>query len=291
MLPSSALHSLPITFYLSNHLFANRLVAPFVFIALFFLYLAWQVDDRWAVWMVPFLVIATVIFIFASEINWWWYSRRPPQLDAGLERLLIRHCGFYQRLDTAGKQRFRDRVVLFRLGTEWTPMGWPEETETLPADIELALAAQAVTLSFHKPQFLFEQFEKIIVYPQLFLTPEYPFPHTSELYEEDGCLIFSAQQIMLGFTQPAQRYNVALHEYARAFVLTYPQMAYPALQEEHIWGHLQTISGMSRQQVEGVIGISSVEALPVVIHHFFTFPERFRAELPEIAATLEKVFS
>ena len=30
-----------------------------------------------------------------------------------------------------GSELFRDRVVLFRMGTDWMPMGWPEET--LPA--------------------------------------------------------------------------------------------------------------------------------------------------------------
>jgi len=271
-------------------MFANRLAAPFALVALFFLYLAWRVDSAWALWIVPFLLVAAAIFIFSAEINWWWYSRRPPQLDVALAQLLARHCGFYQRLDAAGQQRFRDRVALFRMGTEWTPMGWPEEMETLPPDVELALAAQAVTLTFHRPQFLFERFEKVIVYPAPFPSPEYPFPHTSELYEEDGCLIFSAEHVLRGFMQTGG-YNVALHEYAHAFLRTWPQEAYPTVSDDDIvWEKLALVSGLTRQQVEASIGIAGIAVLPVAIHHFFRFPERFAEHLPEEGAAFGRVF-
>lgn len=270
-------------------MFANRLAAPFALIALFFLYLAWQVDASWSLWVVPFLLIAAVVFIFSSEVNWWWYSRRPPHLDPPLTRLLIRHCGFYQRLDTAEQQLFRDRVVLFRMGTEWTPMGWPEEVEALPPDVELALAAQAVMLTFHKPQFLFERFEKVIVYPVPFPSPEYPFPHSSELYEEDGCLIFSAEHVLRGFMQPGW-YNVALHEYAHAFVRSWPQEVYPELDDDIVWEKLTLVSGLTRQQVESSIGIAGIATLPVAIHHYFKFPDQFAQHLPEETAALSKVF-
>jgi len=272
-------------------MFANRIVAPLILIAMLFLYLAWKVDESWSLWIIPFLVIAAVVFIFSQEINWWWYNRKAPALGAGLTKLLVRFCGFYQRLDTAGQQKFRDRVALFRLGTEWTPMGWPEEMEKLPADIELALAAQAVMLTFHKPRFLFEKFEKVIVYPVPFPSPEHPYPHTSELYEEDGCLIFSAEQVMCGFTQPGTWYQVGLHEYARAYVLTYPEETYPTFQEPDIWEKLEAVSGISRQYVESVIGIPGVSVLPVAIHHFFAFPDPFREVLPEGWAAFSKQFS
>ncbi len=270
-------------------MFASRLAAPFALLALFFLYLAWKVDTAWSLWFVPFLVVAAVIFIFSAEINWWWYNRHPLKLDSALTRLLIRHCGFYQRLDAAGQQRFRERVALFRMGTEWTPMGWPDEMEVLPPDVELALAAQAVTLTFHKPTFLFERFEKVLVYPAPFPSPEYPFPHTSEMYEDDGCLLFSAEHVLRGFTQPGW-YNVALHEYARAFVRSRPQEPYPDFEAESIWEKLAAASGMSRKQVESTIGIAGIEALPVAVHHYFMFPEQFVAHLPAEAAALQRVF-
>jgi len=269
-------------------MFSNYLAAPFVFLALAFLYAAWKVDSDYSVWIAPFVVMAALIYIFAPQINWWWYSRRPPKLAPPLADMLQRFSGFYQRLGSAEKQKFRDRVALFCMGTDWEPMAF--EGESVPNDVQMVLAAQAVTLTFGKSQFLFDKFEKVIVYPRPFPTPEYPFEHASELYAPDGCLLFSAEQVMLAFTEPAKWYNVGLHEYAKAFVLTYPDEPYPAFDAEDVWEKLQAISQMPRTHVESVIGTAGVEALPVAIHHFFLFPGQFKATFPKEAQVLSAIF-
>jgi len=269
-------------------MFSNYLAAPFVFLAIFFLYLAWKVDNEYAFGLIPLVVIATLIHVFSPQINWWWYSRRPPKLEPGLANLLERFSVFFQRLSPPDKQKFRDRIVLYRMGTDWEPMAF--EGEAVPSDVQFVLAHQAVMLTFHREKFLFDKFEKVIVYPLPFATPEHPFDHASELYEPDGCLLFSAEQVMRAFTEPAEWYNVALHEYAKAFVLTYPDEPYPVFAEEDVWEKLQVASGMPQRHVESVIGIRGVEVLPVAIHHYFTFPEQFRAVFAAEAEALDGIF-
>lgn len=270
-------------------MFSNYLAAPFAFAALVFLYLAWEKDSDYAIWMAPFVIIAALIYIFSPQIDWWWYTRRPPKLEEGLTKLLERFSGFYKKLSEADKKKFRDRIALFRMGTDWEPMAF--EGEAVPPDVQLALAHQAVMLTFRGEKFLFHQFEKVIVYPRPFPTPEFPFDHASEMFAPDGCLLFSAEQVMLSFTEPASWYNVGLHEYAKAFAHTYPEKPYPTFEEEDAWEKLEAISGMPRAHVESVIGIAGVEALPVAIHHFFTFPERFQAIFPKEFAQLKNIFS
>lgn len=269
-------------------MFSNYLAAPFVFLSLLFLYLAWEVDAEYSIWIAPFVILSALVFIFSPQINWWWYNRRPPQLEPGLSALLERFSTFYQMLSAADKHRFRSRVALFRMGTDWEPMAF--EGEAVPNDVQLALAAQAVMLTFERPVFLFEKFEKVIVFPRPFSTPEYPFDHASELYQPDGCLLFSAEQVMRAFTQPGGLYNVGLHEYAKAFVLTYPDEPYPAFDQEGVWEKLQAVSGMPAGHVESVVGLAGVDALPVAIHHFFSFPERFKAVFAEEAEAFEGIF-
>lgn len=269
-----------------RQVFANYLAAPFVGGAILFLYLAWQ-DSDYAIWIIPFVVVAALVYVLSPQINWWWYSRHPQDLSQGLTATLERFCGFYQRLSAAEQRLFRERVVLFRMGTDWTPMAWPDDL--LPPDVELALAAQAVTLTFNRPKFLFDKFEKVIIYPKPFPTPEYPFMHGSELFEPDGCLLFSAEQVMAGFLQ-AGAYNVGLHEYAKAFVLTYPTEPYPDLSAPDTWEKLQQAGHFSREQIEFAIGIAGVEPLPVAIHHYFVFPEKFRQVLPRQTATFDRIF-
>lgn len=269
-------------------MFSNYLAIPSVLLSLLFLYLAWEVDSEYSIWIAPCVVLSAVIYIFSPQINWWWYNRRPPRLEPGLISLLERFCGFYRRLSPGEKERFRGRVALFRMGTDWEPMAFEEEA--VPADVQLVLAAQAVMLAFGRPALLFDKFEKVIVYPRPFSTPEYPFDHASELFEPDGCVLFSAEQLMRAFAEPSNWYNVGLHEYAKVYALTYPGEPYPNFEAEDVWEKLQTVSQMPRGHVESVVGIAGVDALPVAIHHYFVFPERFREVFPEEAKVFDGIF-
>ena len=161
----------------------------------------------------------------------------------------------------------------------------------MPPDIELALSAQAVSLTFYEDTFLFDQFEKVIVYPKPFPSPEHPYPHSSELYAPDGCLIFSAEHVIRAFVHPGKFYQVGLHEYAKAYILNHAQKSWPTFNAEQVWDDLEKLSGMSRAHVENVVGLSGLDPLPVAIHHYFTFPDNFRAVYPKESDQLDSIFS
>lgn len=269
-------------------MFANRLIAPFAILGAVFLGLAWTTDESWAVYFVPCLVVAALIFILSPQINWWWYSKNPPELSEPLQVFLGR-MPFYRSLSATEQRRFRGRIALFNMGVDWEPLAFPEDN--LPPDVQVAIATPAVMLTFYREKFLFDQFEKVLVFPRPFPTPEHPYNHTSEMHQADGCLLFSAEQVMLAAAQPGQRYNVAMHEYAKVFMLQYPQEPWPILDPETSWSKLEQVSGMSRAYVESVIGLAGVDALPVAVHHYFYFPERFAAVFPEVYTTFRGIFA
>lgn len=264
--------------------FSNLLAAPFVAAALILLYLSWTVDSAYAPGLAAAVLPAALVYVFAPQIDWWYYSRRPKPLEARLRILLEQYMPFYRQLPAAGRKRFEDRLMLFRLGTEWMPMAWPDEE--VPPDVKLALCAQAVSLTWARPDVLLAKFEQVIVYPKPFPTPEYPFGHASELYAPDGCLLFSAEQVMQAFVQPYRWYNVGLHEYAKALVLCYPELAWPDADQPDIWEKLERVSHMTRAHIESVIGLAGVDPLPVMIHHYRVFPEAFRGSFPDESRTL-----
>jgi MtfA peptidase len=270
-------------------MFTNRIALPFLLTALLFLYLSWTKDPAYAPWIIPFLLISVVIYVLSPQINWWYYVRRPQDLPMKDRDILERCMPFYQQLTPGDKKKFRERLFLFQLGNDWTPMGWPDDN--MPQDVRLALSAQAVALLFGKPDLVFKRFEKVIIYPLPFPSPEYDFPHASELHEADGCLLFSAQQLMPAFFNPGSRYNIGLHEYAKAFVLSWPSEPYPAWPDDAVWDRLEQVSRMPRAHVESVVGLAGLEPLPVAIHHYFSFAEAFRQEFPEESATFDLIFS
>jgi hypothetical protein len=267
---------------------ANRIAFFFLLPALLLLYLAWDVNPGYAPAMVPFILGAVLIYILAPQINWWWYNRWPSELSKDLTRLLEQFFPYYNKCSPLEQKQFRIRVAMFTMGVDWMPKGFQEDE--VPIDVKTMLAAQAIMLTFKKPEYLFKQFEKVIVYPLPFPSPEYPFAHASEMYEADGCLLFSAQQVTQAFIQPDLFFNVALYEYAKVYMLTYPDENYPACTEIDIWDQLEQVSNMNRAFVEATIGLAGINPLPVLIHHYFNFPKTFQARMPEACRQLDEMF-
>ncbi|HMQ47084.1 MAG TPA: zinc-dependent peptidase [Saprospiraceae bacterium] len=267
---------------------ASKILAiPFVLAALVFLYLTWEVDSRYSWYIVPFVVALALVFVLSPQIDWWWHKKCPPRLRPKIQGLLERFLPYYQKLSESEKQRFRDRVALYMMANDFQAKGMDDP----PADLKAVVAACAVQLSFGYPDFLLSPFEYIIFYPQPFPSPQYPEHfHASEIYEEDGVMIFSAEQLMKGFLQPAQFYNIGLHECAKAWERIHHQQDWPELGAE-IWDSLQAISGFSQEAIQRWINLEPIPARPVSIVLFFTFPERFQQVLPELYQRYSVIFN
>jgi hypothetical protein len=248
--------------------------------------------------LVGTLLLTSFSFVFAPQINWWWYKNRPPALEAGILAALERHVPFYQRLDEQGKTRFRGRLALIRMATDWNrhtlpnPDGSPREVpdKKIEADLQSAISAQQVAVTWAKEHFLFERYEKVIITPSHFLSPNHPFSHHSEVNDvEDPCIMLSAESVLASFLAPDQHFNVALYEYARIYLRTWPAHVLPKVGEAD-WPALEAISGWSKVQVEAATGVPGADAQAVVIHHFFVWYEQMRALTPEWFSACEREF-
>lgn len=266
---------------------ARTLSIPFLIGALVFLYLTWEVDAGYSIYIVPFVIIMALIYVLSPQINWWWYQRRPPELRPKIRLLIERHLPYYQQLVESEKSRFRKRAALYMEANDFMPRGM----ESVPEDLRAIAAACAVQITFGRKDFLLPRFEHIIFYPHPFPSPQYPENfHSSEIYEEDGVIIFSAEQLLPGFLQPFQYYNIGLHEYARAFMRSYPEIDFPKLPED-IWQKLQQASGFSQAAIERWINLKPIPVQPVSIALFFTFPRQFHAVLPELYEQYARIFN
>lgn len=258
-------------------MFSRLIAIPFILLTLFFLFLSWEVHRSYSIYVVPPVIIGALIFVLSPQINWWWYSRHPPDLKPVLRALLERAPGFYHSLSAEAKLKFRQRMSLFIMANEFMPQGM----DAAPPDAEAVVAASAVTLTFGQEDFLFKKYERIVLYAHPFPTPQYPeLFHSSEVYDEDGVLLFSMEHLFRGFLQPGQYFHIGLYEYAKVFMRTYPFARFPQVEEVH-WPVLERISGFSRKAIEEWIGLPDLNPLAVAAAHYFVFPEAFKAEWPE----------
>ena len=265
---------------------ARIVSTPFVIGALVFLYLTWENSENYALYIIPCVVLTAISYVFSPQINWWWYSRNPPKLDPPLRQILQKRNGFYQKLNPDKKKKFRERVALFMIGNDFMP----QVVDSVPEDIKGVVAANAVQLTFGLPDFLFPKFEKVVIYPKPFPSPQYPKKfHTSEIFEEDGVVLFAAEQLMKSFIQSDRFYNIGLHEYAKVFRASFPNLDYPELGED-IWEKLEQISGFSEEFVTKFINLEVISPGPVSIAHFFVFPDKFKRILPNIFDSYCQIF-
>jgi hypothetical protein len=193
----------------------------------------------------------------------------------------------YQRLPPSERPRFRSRVVLFMEAHEFMAKGMEE----VPPDVKAAIAASAVHLTLGLDAFIFKKYEHIIVYPHPFPSPQHPEKwHASEIFEEDGVVLFSAEQLMAGFLQPARYFNLGLYEYARVFYRTCAEASMLPSFYEDDWEKLEQISGFSREIIEKWVGLPEIETRAVAVAHFFVFPHTFRQVMPEQYVAMAAVF-
>ncbi len=263
------------------------LYIPFALGVATFVLMGVNVDSHYYNYTVPFVLGMAVIYILSPQIDWWWYQRHPPELPAGLRHLINTQLPFYQNLPVADKTRFRQRMAMYMHANEFKPQGM----ETVADDLKAVVAASAVQITLGHEDYLMGKFEHIIIYPHPFPSPQFPDQwHASEFYEEDGVIMFSAEQLMPGFMQPHRFFNIGLYEYARVFRHCHPEVAFPNIGEEH-WPALERISGFPKEKNINYIGLREIDLTALAVSHFFMFPERFREHLPAVYEALTKALN
>jgi Glucose-regulated metallo-peptidase M90 len=221
------------------------LAIPFAIITVLFLYLGKFVDSSWGIYSLLGLIPLVTSYIMSSEIDWWRHKRNPPELEEPMAALLEKGLPFYQRLDAEGKKRFGQKVSMFIIGNVWQPELW----ETIPRDVQVAIAAQAVIPLYDRNEWLYPQYEVIVVHPKGFMSPTYPFNHFSETYAEDGCVLFSAEHILAPLFLRNGAPMIGLYEYVKIGLETGILKSDLVATEEEI-GVMQMATGV--QQINAV---------------------------------------
>jgi len=125
----------------------------------------------------------------------------------------------------------------------------------IPEDVKGIVAANIVQLTFGQKDYLLNIFERIVIYPGTFPTIQYPKHfHASEIFAEDGVLLFAMDHLMPGTLHADQYFNIGLYEYA-------------------------------------FVGLENLDVWAVSVVFFFSFPERFKTQLSDLYQTHSNLFN
>lgn len=263
-----------------------RIAIPLALLFTLSIYFTLEVSSDWALVAVGLAVLLVAAFMVSPLINWWWWQRFPPDLNKGLHGILELKHDFYRALNETDRREFRRRLFLFGQGTNFRP----QAMDNVPEDAKLMIAVAAVTMTFNQEDFLFENFENVIVYPHPFPSPQFPESfHASEIYEEDGVIMLSLEHVGRGFLEPEQYFNPAWYEYARVYQRTYPDKPYGDWSSVS-WADIEAISGFSHEALKGWIGLEALDLQAFGIAFFFVRPQHFQQQLPTLAQQLNNIF-
>ena len=250
------------------------------------LYTTYFIDSSYGLYMLPVVIGLVFLYILQPQIDWWWYNRNLPDLEKPIQQLLEAKLPYYKNLDTNQRVRFRQRCALYMLANEFIPQG----PSFVPEDVKASVAANVIQLTFGQMDYRLSMFERVVIYTIPFPSPQFPENlHSSELFEEDGVLLFSADHLVKGTLECQHYFNVGLYEYAKVFRLTYPEYAYPV--EGLNWPVLEKVSGFTEEKVKDYIGLPEIDLFAVGVTYFFCFPKKFQELLPEVSQQLQLIFN
>ena len=234
-------------------------------------------EYNYAIYAVPCVVGLAVVYILSPQIDWWWYQSHPPELPPVLRHLINTKLPFYQDLSVEDKTRFRNRMAMYMEANEFMAQGMDD---VVPPDVKGIAAATAVQLTFGHEDYLLNPFEHIVIYPHPFPSPQHPDQwHVCEHFEEDGVIMFSAEQLVPGFLEPHRFLNIGLYEYARVFKHCHPAVHFPEINDSH-WPALELVSGFPKEKTIQYIGLKEIDLTALATVYYLCFGERFREQLP-----------
>jgi len=238
--------------------------------------------------MIP-VAILVLIYLFQPQINYWWISRHPLDLDEKIITMLNNTNPTYVKMNAEEKQDFNNRLGLYAEGNAFIAKGMEQDFE-VPYDVKMMTGQIPVTMMWNKSDRYLAKFERIIIYKHPFPSPKYKFLHTAETDVEDGVIIFSLENMEQAFFNPKEYFNVAWWAYTDAYVKAYPNQKYPDL-DNHIWHDIEEISGFTQERLQNILGFQGLDPLPILIVCYFLNADTFAAKAPIFYAQLKDIFS
>ena len=71
---------------------------------------------------------------------------------------------------------------------------------------------------------------------------------------------------------------------------SYPNKQYPT-DHDNLWEHFEKMGAYKKEQLAEYIGLPDVDAVATSINYFFSFPQMFQKELPQLFERYKRIFN
>jgi MtfA peptidase len=216
----------------------------------------------------------------------------PKRLKRSQRAILKNEFVFYQKLPAKEKRYFEYRVADFI--SEYEFIG--NEGLVVTDQMRVLIAATSTMLTFGLKNYLYDVFERIIIYPDEYYSRMSDEYHKGEFNPLVGVIAFSWKDFQKGYSINSDNHNLGLHEFAHALnfqamrsnntsMTIFSDMFSEIMQDIH---HPPNAKRLVESEYFRIYAYTNkFEFLAVVLEHFFETPEQFKKEFPELYHKVE----
>ncbi len=192
---------------------------------------------------------------------------------------------YYKNLNQQLKQRFVARTSAFIEQKKFVA----RQNLDLTNSIRIIVSACAVQVTFGLDSFMLDNFEYVVVYPDIYESPMTHQMHRGET-NLNGFICLSWKHILEGIENPNDNYNLGLHEWTHALrfnSINYDETDYffDGYINKWVAGAMHEYSNLKngKHSVFRRYGATNIhEFLSVCTEHFFESPDEFKLNAPEL---------
>ena len=238
-----------------------------------------------------FLVVQVVRIKGRWLFGWWTYplyvadffnrSAFLPAMRQGLKNHLRATEPYYRALRPRERVLFEGRVLMFIRKKTFHARGGIKITP----EMQVAVAAKAVQLTFGFPSVYLDHFDRFFIYPEAYRSRITGMRHQGEVHPM-GVVVLSWEDAQRGNAHPEDGTNLILHELAHALLLENEQN-----NAEEDFLNPQALKRLDACRIrlggEGVVGVFNARHLGS-FHEFFAKSVEMFFESPQVLQSVDE---
>ncbi|MGC4040400.1 MAG: zinc-dependent peptidase [Flavobacterium sp.] len=217
-------------------------------------------------------------------------------ISPGQEYLLRQKLSFYQKLDAKQKTYFNHRVARFL--DKYQIIG--RDGFLVTQEVETLIAATYVMLTFGMRRFLVDTFDKIIVYPEVYLSTQTQEYYKGEFNPRMKAVVFSWEDFVSGYEISNDNLNLGIHEFSHvihhhslnrndASSLAFKKHHAQLIKEVNHPPNMQMLIDSDYFRIYAYT--NHYEFISVIIEHFFESPVEFHRRFPALYLNVSRMLN
>lgn len=243
-------------------------------------------------------------FGFVDDVSIYFFHKpfyihfylRPKEISSEQENILVQQFKFYNQLSERHKVYFRHRMACFIKKYEYIP----RDGVVINEEMVTLIAATYVMLTFGMRHYLLTSFDKIIIYPEAYLSTQSQEYYKGEFNPRMKAVVFSWKDFAEGHETSNDNLNLGIHEFSHVVhlhSLKNNDGSSLAFKKHHARLVKEVNHPANRQMLIDsdyfriYAYTNHFEFISVIIEHYFETPQEFKSRFPQLFHNVSRMLN